>query len=48
MDDRGIVLLLGARFAEQQYRDAMPEGWLREAIVTDDPLEALRELWREH
>ncbi len=48
-DDRGIVMLLGRRFAQSPYVDCLPEDWFRFApteLVTEDPITELSAFWR--
>ena len=45
VEDRGIVVLLGERFVEERYQEAMPRAWLREAVIRDDPRAELRGFW---
>jgi DNA excision repair protein ERCC-2 len=47
-DDRGVVVLLGRRFAQSPYADCLPEDWYRFApteLVTEDPIGALADFW---
>ena len=46
--DRGIIALLGSRFAEPDYAACLPEDWYRydpRELLTDDPLPRLIAFW---
>lgn len=43
--DRAVIVLLGRRFAEPLYRDALPAWWREELVTVDDPVPALERFW---
>ncbi len=48
MEDAGVVVLLGRRFAESDYLDCLPEHWYRhrpEELITDDLAGELARFW---
>jgi DNA excision repair protein ERCC-2 len=47
--DRGVIALLGRRFAHTEYGACLPPDWYRYApdeLVCDDPVEALTAFWQ--
>ena len=47
-EDRGVIVLLGRRFAEPAYAGCMPPEWYRYdpgELVTNDPLARLAAFW---
>jgi len=47
-EDRGVIVLLGARFCEPPYCDGLPSHWYDYApdeLVTDDPVPRLQRFW---
>jgi Rad3-related DNA helicase len=51
MDDRGIIALIGKRFAQPGYVEGLPDHWYRShasELVVDDPIETLREFWDQN
>lgn len=47
-EDRGVIVLLGARFCEPPYCDAIPSHWYDYApdeLVTEEPAARLRRFW---
>jgi len=50
MEDKGVIVLLCRRFAEEQYARCLPPDWLDEglrALVTEDPGAELAAFWKE-
>jgi Rad3-related DNA helicase len=50
MDDRGVIVLLGKRFADPHYAECLPDDWYRfdpRELITDDPVSRLAEFWAE-
>lgn len=50
MDDRGIIVLVGNRFARPLYARCLPEHWYRydpRELIANDPLRALETFWRD-
>jgi DNA excision repair protein ERCC-2 len=50
-EDRGVVVLLGRRFAEPECLECLPAEWYRydpRELVADDPVSCLAEFWAEH
>jgi DNA excision repair protein ERCC-2 len=48
-NDRGVILLLGERFAEPRYANLFPEYWYdrrREDLSSNDPVESVRRFWK--
>jgi len=48
--DRGVIALLGRRFAHPEYGACLPPDWYRYApdeLVCDDPIEALTSFWQD-
>lgn len=49
-DDRGVIVLLGRRFATSPYIDCLPEHWhdgSPQELICNDPVPALEAFWRE-
>jgi Rad3-related DNA helicase len=49
-DDRGVIVLLGRRFAEPDYTACLPPDWYRydpQELVADDPVARLERFWRD-
>jgi DNA excision repair protein ERCC-2 len=47
--DRGVIVLIGERFATRPYRDCLPPHWYRKEpgeLVADDPVPLLETFWR--
>jgi len=47
--DRGVVVLIGERFAKRPYRDCLPRHWYRAEpgeLIADDPVPPLEAFWR--
>jgi len=50
-DDRGVVVLLGRRFAEPDLARCLPEHWYRfdvSELLSDDLAKSLKEFWKGH
>jgi DNA excision repair protein ERCC-2 len=48
-EDKGLVVLLDRRFADQEYMDCFPEHWYQyrpEELICDDLYEAIKEFWK--
>lgn len=47
--DKGVIFLLGNRFAEQEYQELFPENWFRngEALEGNNFTKILNEFWKE-
>ena len=48
-DDRGVIALVGERFATPPYDECLPADWYRvdpRELITDDPGAAAAEFWR--
>jgi DNA excision repair protein ERCC-2 len=48
-EDRGVIVLLGRRFARRPYRDCLPRHWYEEdpdELVTEDPGRVLEAFWQ--
>ena len=43
--DRGVIVLMGERFADPRYRDLLPAYWQEELILTDDCIRPVRDFW---
>ena len=47
-EDRGVIVLLGRRFAQRPYVDCLPSSWYRydpEELVATDPAKRLAAFW---
>lgn len=50
MSDRGVVALLGARFATPTYANCLPSDWYARSpaeLVTSDPVARIERFWRD-
>jgi DNA excision repair protein ERCC-2 len=50
MDDKGIIVLLGRRFAERRYAECFPDDWYQydaTELVTNEPVGELERFWTE-
>jgi Rad3-related DNA helicase len=48
MDDKGVIVLLGRRFADPQYAACLPPDWAERGVhelVTHDPVSRLADFW---
>lgn len=48
MEDSGVIVLLGKRFAQEEYLECLPEHWYRhrpEELITDDLARDLADFW---
>ena len=48
LDDEGVIVLLGRRFAEEQMGQCLPEHWYRHRpteLITADLPASLAEFW---
>ncbi|GAB4530415.1 MAG: ATP-dependent DNA helicase [Haliangiales bacterium] len=49
--DRGVIALVGSRFADPDYLRCLPDDWYRyrpEELITDDPVPRLIAFWASH
>ncbi len=49
-DDRGVIVLLGRRFAQRQYLELLPEDWVGEDpsdLFPENPEEAIRRFFQQ-
>lgn len=46
-EERGLIVLFGARFAEPRYHGLLPGYWQQEAVCTEQPLPVVRRFWRD-
>jgi Rad3-related DNA helicase len=47
-EDKGVIVLLGRRFARSPYRDCLPAEWYEEdprELVAPDPRRVLEAFW---
>jgi DNA excision repair protein ERCC-2 len=47
--DKGIVLLIGERFAEDEFNELLPEYWFEKTgdlVITKDYKKAVRDFWK--
>ena len=50
MDDRGVIVLVGGRFAQHRYAECLPPHWYRyspQELVVRDPVGELKDFWEE-
>ena len=45
-NDRGFVMLLGRRFAEDRYAEKLPGYFRDEMVVSKDPTQVVRSFWQ--
>ena len=48
--DRGVIVLLGRRFAEEEYAACLPADWYRyhpRELIDDAPIERIAAFWQQ-